>query len=78
MKDAPASMRAVVLEARNTLRVVQVPVPQPAAGEVLVRVHASGVNPLDLKISDGRAAHARHLWCVSSAGSCGACDRGAD
>ena len=28
-------------------------------GEVVVRVHASGVNPLDLKIADGAAGHAR-------------------
>jgi NADPH2:quinone reductase len=37
-------------------------VPKPVAGEgqVLVRVIASGVNPLDLKIRAGAAAHARH------------------
>src|ERR1700744_3774851 len=28
--------------------------------EVLVRIHASGVNPLDTKIRAGVAAHARH------------------
>jgi NADPH:quinone reductase len=28
---------------------------------VLVRIRASGINPLDLKIHDGAAAHARHL-----------------
>lgn len=39
----------------------EVPRPVPAAGEVLVEVEvaASGVNPLDLKIRDGGAAHAR-------------------
>jgi NADPH:quinone reductase len=30
----------------------------PAAGQVLVRVHASGVNPLDTKIRAGQAEHA--------------------
>ena len=37
-------------------------VPRPAAGEglVLIRVKTSAVNPLDLKISKGQAAHARH------------------
>jgi len=33
--------------------------PAPAAGQVLVRVHVSGVNPLDTKIRAGKAAHAK-------------------
>jgi NADPH2:quinone reductase len=33
--------------------------PVARAGEVLVRIHASGVNPLDTKIRAGQAAHAR-------------------
>jgi NADPH:quinone reductase-like Zn-dependent oxidoreductase len=33
--------------------------PVPGPGEVLVRIHASAVNPLDLKIHAGAAAHAR-------------------
>lgn len=36
------------------------PLPQPTAGEVLIRVAASGVNPLDTKIRAGKAPHARH------------------
>jgi NADPH:quinone reductase-like Zn-dependent oxidoreductase len=54
------TMRAVVLEefgAEPALRAVPRPVPGP--GEVLVRVASSGVNPLDVKISAGVAAHAR-------------------
>src|ERR1700734_3870434 len=54
------TMRAVVLEefgAEPALRAVPRPVPGP--GEVLVRVASSGVNPLDVKISAGAAAHAR-------------------
>ena len=35
--------------------------PRPAAGEVLVRIAASGLNPLDTKIRAGAAAHAKHL-----------------
>ena len=53
-------MRAVVLEdfgAEPALR--SVPRPVPAPGEVLVRVEASGGNPLDTKIRAGAAAHAR-------------------
>ena len=48
---APAPGAALL---RTTL-----PRPVPARGEVLVRVHASGVNPLDLKVRAGQAAHAR-------------------
>src|SRR5262249_23145089 len=33
---------------------------EPGAGEVLVRIRASGVNPLDTKIRAGHAPHARH------------------
>jgi NADPH:quinone reductase len=53
-------MRAVVLEEFGTDLVLrEVARPEPAAGEVLVRVAASGVNPLDTKIRAGAAAHAR-------------------
>ncbi|RFB80768.1 zinc-dependent alcohol dehydrogenase family protein [Methylovirgula sp. 4M-Z18] len=34
--------------------------PEPDAGQVLVRIKASGVNPLDAKIHAGEATHARH------------------
>lgn len=55
------SMKALLLEAHGgPLRPVQVARPAPRAGEVLVRIAASGVNPLDLKIRAGQAAHARH------------------
>jgi NADPH:quinone reductase len=54
------SMRAVVLdEFGGALSVREVSVPAPGPGEVLVRVAASGVNPLDLKIRAGEAAHAQ-------------------
>lgn len=55
------TMRALVLErAGEPFRLVDVPRPAPGAGQVLVRIHASGVNPLDAKIRAGAAAHARH------------------
>lgn len=38
---------------------VKYPRPVPASGEVLIRVDASGVNPLDIKIRTGKAAHAQ-------------------
>ncbi|MGW4464317.1 zinc-dependent alcohol dehydrogenase family protein [Micromonospora sp. NPDC004704] len=53
-------MRAVVLKEFGgplTLEEIEKPVPGP--GQVLVRVAASGVNPLDTKIRAGKAAHAR-------------------
>jgi len=57
----PSTMRAGVLEAHNApLRISQISMPEPRTGEVLVRVRASGVNPLDTKIHAGAAAHARH------------------
>ena len=58
--DQARSMRAVVLdEFGGPLALREVPVPVPGPGEILVRVHASGVNPLDLKIRAGQAGHAR-------------------
>ncbi|WP_231157360.1 zinc-dependent alcohol dehydrogenase family protein [Streptomyces sp. CNZ748] len=53
-------MRAVVLEEfAGPLEVREIERPTPGEGQVLVRIHASGVNPLDTKIRAGRAAHAR-------------------
>ena len=53
-------MRAAVVEEHDgPFRISRLPVPVPQAGQVLVRIHASGVNPLDTKIRAGRAGHAR-------------------
>jgi D-arabinose 1-dehydrogenase-like Zn-dependent alcohol dehydrogenase len=55
------SMQAAVLESHgSSFRLGPIPRPEPAQGQVLVRIKASAVNPLDLKISKGQAAHARH------------------
>jgi NADPH:quinone reductase len=54
-------MTAAVLDAHDaSFRVGPVARPEPGAGQVLVRILASGVNPLDTKIHAGQAAHARH------------------
>ncbi len=42
--------------AREVLRVEEMPRPEPGPGEVLVRVHASGVNPTDYKSRAGATA----------------------
>lgn len=54
-------MKALVLSQYDgPLDPVTRDVPQPRAGEVLVRIHAAGLNPLDTKIRAGKAAHAQH------------------
>lgn len=58
--ETPDTMHAMVLEQFGADLVSrELPMPRPAPGEVLVRVEASGVNPLDTKIRSGQAAHAR-------------------
>jgi NADPH:quinone reductase len=53
-------MRAYVVEGPEAgFMQVELPRPVPLAGQVLVRVHASGVNPLDTKIRAGKAPHAK-------------------
>ncbi|MGW7541869.1 zinc-dependent alcohol dehydrogenase family protein [Streptomyces sp. NPDC054770] len=53
-------MRAVVLEEFNSPLVLRdIEKPEAGPGQVLVKVRASGVNPLDAKIRAGKADHAR-------------------
>ena len=53
-------MRAYIVEhAAGPFTQVDLPRPEPAVGQALVRVRASGVNPLDTKIRAGKAAHAQ-------------------
>ncbi|MDX3226507.1 NADP-dependent oxidoreductase [Streptomyces sp. ME19-01-6] len=50
--SAPATMRAVSQDAPgapDVLKAVEMPRPRPGRGEILVRVHAAGVNPADWK-----------------------------
>src|SRR5258708_7094977 len=55
------TMKAAILETYGTpFRITDLPVPIPGPGEVLVRIAASSVNPLDTKIHAGAAEHARH------------------
>jgi NADPH:quinone reductase-like Zn-dependent oxidoreductase len=53
-------MRAYVVEQADGVFVeTELPRPVPGAGQVLIRVAASGVNPLDTKIRAGKAGHAQ-------------------
>jgi L-iditol 2-dehydrogenase len=65
-------MRAAVLRAWDDVAVQQVPVPEPAAGEALVRVRACGICGTDLKLVSGGFAGRwppslpfvfGHEWC---------------
>jgi NADPH2:quinone reductase len=53
-------MKAAIVDQPNAkFRIADIDRPAPSPGEVLVRILASGVNPLDTKIRAGQAAHAR-------------------
>lgn len=53
-------MQALVLTTfAAPMSIAHLPVPQPGPGQILVRIAASGVNPLDTKIAAGAAPHAR-------------------
>ena len=59
--SAQSTMKALLAESANSpLRIADITRPVPGEGQVLVRIKASGVNPLDTKIRAGKAAHARH------------------
>lgn len=56
VQTPPAEMRAMVVDApgdADALRAASVPVPSPVLSEVLVRVVAAGVNPIDAKTRGG-------------------------
>jgi NADPH:quinone reductase len=59
--DERGYMRALILDqVGGAFRDVVVPRPSLKSRQILVRVYASGVNPLDSKIRLGMAPHARH------------------
>ena len=52
----PATQRAIIQTGNGgpeVLSVQTVPVPQPGAGEVLIRIYAASVNPTDWKLREG-------------------------
>lgn len=61
MKEKLRKMRALVVASSNgAFEERLVPRPIAGSGEVLVRISASGANPLDVKVRAGAASHARH------------------
>jgi NADPH2:quinone reductase len=55
------TMRAAIVVAPEApFQTMDMPRPEAGPGQVLVRILASGTNPLDTKIHAGTAAHARH------------------
>jgi len=57
----PTTMRALFVDEIDGPFVLrEIPVPPVGAGQVLVRIAASGVNPLDTKIRAGKGGHACH------------------
>jgi NADPH:quinone reductase len=53
-------MRALVVsEPNGPFETQSIPIPEVGPGQVLVKIHAAGINPLDTKIRSGAAAHAR-------------------
>jgi alcohol dehydrogenase, propanol-preferring len=55
--DPPDTMHAMLFEAvGRPLRAARVPVPEPAPGQLLLRVHACGVCRTDLHLLDGELA----------------------
>ena len=71
-------MRAYLIEkAGGEFKQVEMAVPDLGERDVLVRVVASGVNPLDLKIRAGQAGHAKQpLPAVLGLDMAGVVERG--
>ncbi|HEX7416640.1 MAG TPA: zinc-dependent alcohol dehydrogenase family protein [Steroidobacteraceae bacterium] len=76
MSDKP--MRAMRLaRANEPLQLVELAIPQPASGEVLVQVHACGVCRTDLHVVDGELPAGKHpivpgheiVGCVAALGA---------
>ncbi|QWW68489.1 zinc-dependent alcohol dehydrogenase family protein [Rhizobium sp. WYJ-E13] len=56
-----STMKAALVEAQNAeFTIAEIAKPVAQAGQILVRIKAAALNPLDLKIRAGEAAHARH------------------
>ncbi len=74
---ASCPMRAIVVRefgGPEVMRVEERPTPKPGAGEVLVRVHAAGVNPVDAYIRSGTYARKPALPYIPGSDGAGEVD----
>ena len=65
--NSKTSIRAIAIERFGTvdeLQLVELPIPSPGPGEVLIRIAASGVNPVDVLLREGFAAGAHPQFPV--------------
>lgn len=60
MTSSKTMLAQIIDSTDGAFRLSEIARPTPGPNEVLVRIHASGVNPLDTKIRGGSAAHAKH------------------
>jgi NADPH2:quinone reductase len=58
-EDMMAQKVWLIREPGGSFHESEIPYASPGRNQVLVRIHASGVNPLDTKIRAGKAAHAK-------------------
>ena len=76
----PRSMRAVAKDGRGTCGIVEVPVPSPGRGEVLIRVRAASVNHADwtggASLHPGEPGGRRSVMCSDVAGVVEGCGDG--
>lgn len=55
-------MKTVFVKAPFQFKIKEIPIPQPAAGEVLLRVKACGICGSDLHIARSQAAGLGDVW----------------
>jgi NADPH:quinone reductase-like Zn-dependent oxidoreductase len=57
MKETMKALRIHKYGGPEVLQYEDAPRPKPQSGEVLIRVHAAGVNPIDWQVREGHLKH---------------------